>query len=257
MPGNPHLAEAQAKDQVLPDPNVSAPSGWLMWGFWVANAILVTLFHLGLTERGNLPSGQDRRYCFRLTPLGRAFSELLSSAWRRGGDTCKFLDGKPNHDVVAYLEGADPKKIWALAQLTRTASPTSGPVQTLTLTRLSVYAALKSGMTAGEIREFLAEYSKSGLPDNVAQSLAEWTRKHEALVHPNRSHAPGIAATIPTRKRLARAGAESRQPLPFVTPTVYPEFASNAAFGTTRVSLCRHGKSARWVLYVLPKQPKP
>ena len=96
--------------------------------------------------------------------------------------TSKFLTILPNHEVVAYLQGADPKKIWPLAQLTEPASSTSGPVQTLTLTRLSVYAALESGMPAVEIREFLTEHSKSGLPANVAQSLAEWTRKHEALV---------------------------------------------------------------------------
>src|SRR5262249_49512417 len=81
-----------------------------------------------------------------------------------------------------YLEEAEPKKVWPLAQLTRSASSSSGPVQTLTLTRLSVYAALESGMPAGEIQKFLAEHSKSGLPANVAQSLVEWTRKREALV---------------------------------------------------------------------------
>ena len=178
----PHLAEAQAKDRLPPGPERQRSFWMASVGIWVANAILVTLFHLGLVERGNLPSGQDGRHCFRLTPLGRAVFGAPEIGMEKKSYTTKFLTVQPNHEVVAYLEGADPKKVWPLAQLTRPASSTSGPVQTLTLTRLSVYSALASGMPAGAIREFLAEHSKSGLPANVAQSLADWTRKHEALV---------------------------------------------------------------------------
>jgi hypothetical protein len=178
----PHLAEAQAKDRLPPGPERQRASWMASVGIWVANAILVTLFHLGLVERGNLPSDQDFRYCFRLTPLGRAVFGAPEIGMEEKSYSTKFLMVQPNHEVVAYLEEAEPKKVWPLALLTRSASSASGPVQTLTLTRLSVYAALESGMPAGEIQKFLAEHSKSGLPANVAQSLVEWTRKHEALV---------------------------------------------------------------------------
>src|SRR5436853_238587 len=33
-----------------------------------------------------------------------------------------------------------------------------------------------------EVRRYLTEHSRTGLPDNVAQSLAEWGRRREALV---------------------------------------------------------------------------
>jgi Helicase conserved C-terminal domain len=179
---NPNLAEAQAKDRLPPGSEHQRAIWMTDVGIWVANAILVTFFHLGLVERGNLPSARDCRYCFRLTGLGRAVFGAPEIGKEEKSFTIKFLTVQPNHEIVAYLDGADPKKVWPLAHLTRPASSTSGPVRTLTLTRLSVYAALESGMPAGEIREFLAEHSKSGLPANVAQSLVEWTRKHEALV---------------------------------------------------------------------------
>ena len=68
----PHFAEVEDKDRLPPGPERQRAFWMASVGTWVANAIMVTLFHLGLVERGNLPSGQDYRYCFRLTPLGRA-----------------------------------------------------------------------------------------------------------------------------------------------------------------------------------------
>lgn len=178
----PHLVEAQAKERLPPGPERQRAFWMDSVGIWIANAILVTLVHLGLVERGSLSSGQECRHCFRLTSLGRAVFGAPEIGMEESSYATKFLTVQPNHEVVAYLEAADPKQIWPLACLTRPASSSCGPVQTLTLTRLSVYAALETGMPAGEIREFLAEHSKTGLPANVAQSLAEWTRKHEALV---------------------------------------------------------------------------
>ena len=60
-------------------------------------------------------------------------------------------------------------------------STTSGLVQTFALTRDSVYQALESGLTLEEMQTFLREHSTTGLPENVAVSLAEWGRKREAL----------------------------------------------------------------------------
>ena len=53
-------------------------------------------------------------------------------------------------------------------------------VQTFALSRESVYQALESGLTPEAIRDFLSRHSKTGLPDLVAHSLAEWGRKREA-----------------------------------------------------------------------------
>lgn len=178
----PHLAEAQAKERFPPGPERQRTFWMAGVGTWVANAILVTLFHLGLVERGTLASGQQCRYYFRLTLLGRAVFGAPEIAMEEPDYTTKFLMVQPNHEVVVYLEAANPKKIWPLALLTRPISSTGGPVRTLALTRHSIYAALETGMPAEAIHTFLAEHSKNGLPANVAQSLAEWTQKREALV---------------------------------------------------------------------------
>jgi hypothetical protein len=178
----PQFSAAQDKDQLPPGPQRERAFWMDSVGTWAANAILVTLFHLGLVERGNLPSNRDGRHCFRLTPLGHAVFGAPEIGMEEKSCTTRFLTVQANHEVVAYLEEAEPAMIWPLVQLTRPTSSAAGSVRTLTLTRLSVYAALESGMPGGQIMEFLARHSKTGLPTNVAQSLAEWTHKHEALV---------------------------------------------------------------------------
>ena len=50
------------------------------------------------------------------------------------------------------------------------------------LTRESVYGALERGMTPAAIESFLTSRSRNGLPPNVQTSLAEWSRKRDALV---------------------------------------------------------------------------
>lgn len=143
---------------------------------WCANAIMGTLAHLGLVERGDAAT----RPCFRLTPLGQAVFAAPDAA-PPPETSPRFLTIQPNHEIVAYLNVADAAAVWPLARLARRVSTSSGLVQTFALTRDSVYQALESGLTLRDIQQFLRDHSTTGLPDNVAASLAEWGRKRESL----------------------------------------------------------------------------
>jgi hypothetical protein len=146
-------------------------------GTWAANAVMATLAHLGLVERGD----PQRRPCFRLTAVGRAVFGAPEVTPEQPKEETKFLTVQPNHEVVAYLDNVDASAVWPLARIARPVSAEGGPVQTFVLTRDSMYQGLESGLRGEEVRRFLLDHSKSGLPDNVGQSLLEWGRRREAL----------------------------------------------------------------------------
>ena len=151
-------------------------------GAWAANAILSTLAHLGLVERGVVGRGKDARYFFRLTGLGLSvFGAPETQAQDRATDA-KFFTVLPNHDIVVYLEAAGADKVWELARMARLTSPDGGLVQTFKLSRESVYLALESGASFEKIRDFLSDHSRNGLPENVKHCLSEWAGKRETIV---------------------------------------------------------------------------
>jgi len=176
----PHLATAARKEEVKGEERMRAY--WMdQEGVWAANALLSTLVHLGVIERGRSGGTRAARWCFRLTQVGRAVFGAPEVTFERatGGDAC--LTVQPNHEVLLYLDAADGEVITTLGRIASRESP-AGPVQTFRLTRDSVYGALEGGMTPAAIGSFLSSRSRSGLPANVSQSIAEWSRKREALV---------------------------------------------------------------------------
>jgi hypothetical protein len=96
--------------------------------------------------------------------------------------TAPFLTVQPNHEILAYLDAADARRVCTLARFARRSSATGGRVETFSLSRESVYTALEAGMTVGEIEAFLTEHSKTALPANVLRTLQEWSGKRESLV---------------------------------------------------------------------------
>jgi hypothetical protein len=88
---------------------------------------------------------------------------------------------QPNHEILLYLDVADGPAVTTLGQIASRESG-AGIVQTFKLTRDSVYGALEGGMTPAAIESFLSARSRSGLPANVSKSLAEWSRKRDAVV---------------------------------------------------------------------------
>ncbi|HTU16949.1 MAG TPA: helicase-associated domain-containing protein [Gemmataceae bacterium] len=178
----PDFAAARGKAKITAD----KPRRLAYWldsaGTWAANALLGTLAHLGLIEHGVSTSRAQTRPCFRLTGLGQA---VFGAPERAGSEPTyepKFLTVQPNYDILAYLNVADPRAVWPLAQMARRVSAPGERVQTFALSRESVYQALESGLTPQTIRDFLTRHSKTGLPDLVAHSLTEWGRKREALI---------------------------------------------------------------------------
>lgn len=205
----PDFASARNKEEI----HDIAPRRQAFWladeGTWAANALLGTLVYLGLVERGSKGANPDRHPCFRLTRLGQAVfgaPELSLAAPERDP---RFLTIQPNHEVLAYLDSADASAIWPLAQMARRTSAAGERVQTFTLTRDSVYQALESGLTLETIQRFLTEHSRTGLPANVAQSLAEWGRRREALV----LRTDAALAAFPSDKGSLFPGSAKARPI--------------------------------------------
>jgi len=178
----PDFAAARGKAKITAD----KPRRLAFWlddeGTWAANALLGTLAHLGLIEHGVSTARVQQRPCFRLTELGQAVFGAPERAVSEPAYEPKFLTIQPNHEILAYLDVADPRAVWPLAQMARRMSAPGERVQTFVLSRESVYQALESGLTPEAIRDFLSRHSKTGLPDLVAHALADWGRKREALI---------------------------------------------------------------------------
>ncbi|MGD9856975.1 MAG: hypothetical protein AB7U20_18655, partial [Planctomycetaceae bacterium] len=178
---DPDFAMARTKDK-FPAGQDRSLAFWLdSVGTWTANAVMVTLFTLGLVQRGET-GGKQKRPCFRLTDLGRQVfgaPEIVADEHRAAAP---FLTVQPNHEILAYLESADARRVCTLSRFARRSTAGGGPVQAFTLSRESVYEGLQSGMTPAEIQGFLAEHGKTELPVNVARALQEWSEKRESLV---------------------------------------------------------------------------
>jgi hypothetical protein len=195
----------QARDAVNPPvgPARSLASWLANAGTWAANVLVGTFAYLGLVERGQAQKGS---FGFRLTPLGRAVFGAPEQAFVDTAHESHFLTVQPNHEIVAYLDAADTRAVWPLGQMARRVSGPGERIQTFALTRESVYQALESGLSLDEMQQFLIEHSRTGLPANVAQSLAEWGRRREALVLRTgvvlAVHPPGQDNSLPAGERL-------------------------------------------------------
>jgi hypothetical protein len=177
----PRLAGGAGKNELPPGPARTRAFWFDDGAIWVANALLCTLVHLGLIERGHSGSGRTQRWSFRLTEVGRVVfgAPEVAPPERAGAQSCLTI--QPSHEILLYLDAADGAIVTTLGRVATRVSA-AGIVQTFKLTRDSVYGALEGGMTPAAIESFLASHSRNGLPDNVAQSLSEWARKRAAIV---------------------------------------------------------------------------
>jgi hypothetical protein len=176
----PHFAAAARKEDLEAGPERTRAFWMDREGVWAANALLSTFVYLGVVERGR-SGGARSTPSFRLTELGRAVFGAPEVELKRAAVTDPCLTVQPNHEVLLYLDGADGEVVTTLGRIASRESA-AGLVQTFKLTRESVYAALEGGLTATAIESFLSSRSRNGLPANVSHSLAEWSRKREALV---------------------------------------------------------------------------
>jgi hypothetical protein len=149
-------------------------------GTWFANAVMVTLATLGFIERGSA-QGAGVRYCFRLTPLGRAIFGA-PEVEPPTASTGQFLVVQPNFDVVAYLDQTDAQGIGSLGLLLENLKPTLGPVQTFRITHEAFYRALELGLSYERAIELLQQASQHALPANVLQTLQDWSARRESMI---------------------------------------------------------------------------
>jgi hypothetical protein len=165
----PRFATAEGKDK-LPGGFERSRAYWMDdEGIWAANALLSTMVHLGVVERGHRGGVRSERWCFRLTEVGKAVFGAPEVRLEKATGDEKCLTVQPNHEILLYLDTADGPTVTTLGRIASRESAT-GVVQNFKLTRDSVYAALEGGMALAEIESFLAH------------SLAEWSRKREAIV---------------------------------------------------------------------------
>lgn len=177
----PRFATAAGKEK-LPAGVERSRAFWIDdEGVWAANALLSTFVHLGVVERGRSGGGRSERWSFRLTDVGKAVFGAPEVQIQQTSGSEKCLTIQPSHDILLYLDAADGAAVMTLGRIASRES-TTGIVQRFTLTRDSVYRALEGGLTPAAIESFLTARSRSGLPANVSHSLAEWSRKREALV---------------------------------------------------------------------------
>ncbi len=177
----PRLATPTGKDK-LPSGFERSRAYWMDdEGIWAANALLSTMAHLGVVERGRSGGVRSERWCFRLTEVGKAVFGAPEVRTEKAAGDVRCLTVQANHEILLYLDAADGRAVTTLGRIAARESAT-GVVQIFKLARDSVYAALEAGMALAEIESFLSSRSRNGVPANIAHSLAEWSRKREAVV---------------------------------------------------------------------------
>lgn len=152
-------------------------------GGWYKTAIFGVLAWFGLVERGQAQSSQGVRWCFRLTPLGRAVFANPDQKLPEPASEKKFFLVQPSFEVVAYLENAPITDAALLGCLTEEPEKSAaGKVQTARLTAAGVYLALESGMQAPQLMVWMRDHARNELPNNVVQALGEWSARRDAIV---------------------------------------------------------------------------
>ena len=149
-------------------------------GRFVANAVMCTLVHLGLIERGRVAE----RWCFRLTDLGAAVfgaPEVMLPESALPVDTRRALVVQPNLELQVYLDDADGRTLATVHRFARRVSAGGDRVQTFRLDGDTIYGALEGGMTPGDILDFLVAHAKRDVPASVKVALDDWSRARDSM----------------------------------------------------------------------------
>jgi Helicase conserved C-terminal domain len=162
---------------------------------WYANALMVTLVTLGLVERGRTGRGDNVRYSFRLTDVGRIVFGAPEVVPAPRPTATPFLVVQPNFDVLAYVNQADAASGALLGRIAEVTTRASGPVQTFRLTQSSVYQGQEGGLEHTRIVDFLERHNQGPLPPNVIRSLTDWSGRRESLVLRSGVRLLGFATT--------------------------------------------------------------
>lgn len=161
-------------------------------GIWIANAVLVTLVELGVTEQARLEraGGGKTLWVFRLTESARAglrggvaVGGKIAAGGKAGASRNKkpFLIVQPNREIVVYLRDASVSDLGLLVQLADAKGAGGDPVRTFHLSKIKVCRYLKMNRPEAII-EYFSRVGRTPLPQIVAQELLIWAERFESLV---------------------------------------------------------------------------
>lgn len=149
---------------------------------WMSNegALLVsmlttTLFWLGAVDIGRDTAGTP--VAFRLTGTGARLIEH-PNAPAEAEPPRRSLLVQPNFEVLVMHP--DSRAVWHLllsADLVR-----HDRVSVYALSKASVLRARESGLNGPQIQEFLATHSQKAVPQNVVQSITDWSRSYKRAI---------------------------------------------------------------------------
>ena len=149
---------------------------------WMSNegALLIsmlttTLFWLGAVDIGRDAAGTP--VAFRLTGAGARLIEHPAAAAETEAPRRALLV-QPNFEVLVMHP--DSRAVWHLllsADLVR-----HDRVSVYALSKASVLRARESGLNGPQIQEFLASHSQKAVPQNVVQSITDWSRSYKRAI---------------------------------------------------------------------------
>jgi hypothetical protein len=134
--------------------------------------LTTTLYWLGAVDIGRDAKGAP--VAFRITPAGARLIEH-PAAVPEPEPPRRSLLVQPNFEVLVMHPEA--RAIWHLllcADLVR-----HDRVSVYALTKASVLRARESGISGGELQSFLADHSQKAVPQNVSQSITDWSRSYK------------------------------------------------------------------------------
>ncbi|RUL83792.1 helicase-associated domain-containing protein [Tautonia sociabilis] len=139
-------------------------------------ALLGPAYLMGLVRVGE--AGPSRRTAVQLTPRGR-FVLGLGPTPPPPPRIEQFLFVQPNFEIVAYRQGMNPAQVGRLSRFARWEQ--LGSALTLRLNSDSIDRGLASGLSADEIRAWLAQHAVRPLPEGVSGAIATWAGRRDRL----------------------------------------------------------------------------
>jgi hypothetical protein len=137
--------------------------------------LTTTLFWLGAVDIGRDAAGTP--VAFRLTGAGARLIEH-PSAPAEAEPPRRALLVQPNFEVLVMHP--DSRAVWHLllsADLVR-----HDRVSVYALSKASVLRARETGLNGPQIQEFLATHSQKAVPQNVVQSITDWSRSYKRAI---------------------------------------------------------------------------
>lgn len=142
------------------------------------DALLGPAYLLGLVRVGE--AGPSGRPAVQLSPRGR-YVLGLGPPPPPPPRIEQFLFVQPNFEIVAYRQGMNPALIGRLSRFARWEQ--LGSALTLRLNSDSIDRGLASGLSAGEIRDWLGKHAVRPLPDGVSGAIDTWAGRRDRLTY--------------------------------------------------------------------------